>query len=224
MEGFVYHGSDRGDIKVFRPRQATQKGEFVYATPYFELAGIFGFRAGTINADLRCKYGKYVVVERSKDYFKNHDKPIYIYKLDAKDFDYFDEDNWGRNEVRSPKETEPLEVTKYDSHLHMLQEFEQQGKVELFLYPEKPDFLPENDCDLIWSMAQIYAMNPERTYIFDQLKEARPDFTEVIDHVKAQMEGMDKTSMVDYANSLYDFKTKKAGESIAKFFKVDENT
>jgi len=51
---------------------------------------------------------KFYCVERLPDLLKNYPGKIYIYELDGKGFEFFDEHNWGQNEVRTNKEVMPL--------------------------------------------------------------------------------------------------------------------
>lgn len=227
MEGFVYHGSPKGDIEIFEPRESTQKGAYVYATNRFEIAGIFGFKSSSLERSL-CIFNPcdavVFVTERLKDYFKNNDKPVYIYKLDGKDFDYFDENSWGKNEVRSPKAVKPLEIIKFESGLEMLKQFHKEGKIKLFLYPEKPDYIPENDYDLFSCVAKIYAFNPKRNFnMFDRLKKYHPDFSNACDKLKAKMDKMSEQEMMEYSESLYDWKTHKVSKEVYELMEEDLN-
>ena len=221
VEGFVYHGSPNGDIKVFEPRESTQKGAYVYATDKIEIAGVFGFKMSSIEKSLSfCGDNTLIVTERVQGYFKSHDHPVYIYKLDGRSFDYFDENSWGKHEVRSPEKVVPLEIIKFDSALEMLKQFEQEGKIKLFLYPNRPNFLPSNDFDLFAAVANIYAFYPERTSnVFDRLKRYHPDFAGFCDVIKAKMDKMDDKEKLQYAAGLYDFKTQKCSQEVYDFFK-----
>lgn len=71
VEGFIYHGSPNGDIKVFEPRESTQKGAYVYATDKIEIAGVFGFKMSSIEKSLSfCGDKTLIVTERVQGYFK----------------------------------------------------------------------------------------------------------------------------------------------------------
>lgn len=225
MEGFVYHGSPRGGIEIFKPRESTQKGEFVYATDMFELAGIFGFKMTNLERSIcifstNTKAPLVFVTERMKDYFKNNDKPVFIYKLDGKDFEYFEENSWGKSEVRTSKAVKPLGIIKFESGLEMLKQFDKEGKIKLFLYPEKPNYIPENDYDLFYCVAKIYAFNPSNPRIFKRMKNNYPHFSDACDALKAKMDKMNEREMMGYAESLYDWKTHQVSEEVYGLMKT----
>lgn len=221
MEGYVYHGSPNGDIKEFEPRQSTQKGKYVYATKDFVVAGIFGFKMSSLERSIGFsnKENIYKVIERFDKYFQKNDRPVYIYKLDGKDFDFFEDNSWGEHEVRCAKCVKPLEVIKFESGFEMLKQFEREGKIKLFLYPDKPCYLPNDDFDMFRSVAKIYAYNPSRNgLIFNKLSMLHPEFSSVCEKLKAKMDKMDDKDKMSYAESLFDFKTGKASQELYDFF------
>lgn len=223
MNKFVYHGSINGEIKEFVPRESTQKGKYVYATESFEVAGIFGFQMSSIARTLMYdKSGNLVVCERIKDFMQKHDRSVFIYKLDSKPFEYFNEDNWGKNEVRTNERVKPEEVVKFDSALSMLKQFAKEGKIKLYLYPEKPDYLPSNDYDLIKNAAVIYAMNNSNACIFDELLEIHSDFKDAVEFVKNKIDLLPESKKQSYARSIYNNKAQKLQPEIEALIKQEE--
>ena len=223
MNKYVFHGSNNGEIKEFIPRESTQKGKYVYATENFEVAGIFGFQMSSIARTLMYdKSGNLVVCERIKNYMQKHDRSVFIYKLDSKPFEYFNEDNWGKNEVRTSQSVKPEEVVKFDSALSMLKQFAKERKIKLYLYPEKPDYLPKNDYDLIKNAAIIYAMNKANEDIFDELLETYPNFKDAVGFVKNKIDSLPESKKQGYAKSIYNAKKQELRPEIESLINQGE--
>ena len=205
---FVWHGSPVGDIEVFQPRESTQKGAFVYAAADFEVAAAFGCAMGSLTRDLSFRNGKINIVERIEGYFTKHDAPIYIYKLPADGFEVFEEDNWKNLEMRCPNQVKPVEVLKFDSFLELYKQLAAEGKIDLYLYPEKPEGVSQNDYDVIQSVVHIYRMNPEKHIgIFDKFAYLYPKFEKIAKYLKDMLPLMTNQQLKDYARSVYDRKT-----------------
>lgn len=210
MNKIVFHGSNNGMIKKFAPIESTQHGKYVYATENFEIAGIFGFKMSSIARTLMFdNFGNLIVCERIKDYMKNNDCPVFIYAMDGKNFEYFDKDNWGNHEVRTTQRVKPKKIIKFDSAVEMLKQFANEGKIKLYFYPEKPEFLPKNDYDLIQNAASIYAMNKKNIDSLDELLLVHPNFKNAIEVIKDTIDSLPENKKRDYVKSIYNFKTQK---------------
>lgn len=219
MNKFVYHGSPNGDIKIFEPRESTQKGAYVYATESFEIAGIFAVRADSLERDIKffMNEKRLIVVERVENYFKNTDKTVYIYKFDSSDFSYFNEDNWSKLEVRSNKKVAPIEVVKFDSGIEMLKQFAKEGKIGFYAFAERGKAgVDENDFDMLDHVAKMYSMNPEKSqYVFGMAKTYYPNLKEGINYIEKSIVGKSNAQQREFAKDIYDYCKKKLRDDVA---------
>jgi hypothetical protein len=118
---FLYHGSPKGDIKVFTPRVSLGTGEKygaqVYASPDKAVASIFladigkSWSAGERNGVL------YALIPLSREEFLERDKGGYLYKLPSETFSADQERGLGEKEWASSEPVEPAEKIKIDSAL-----------------------------------------------------------------------------------------------------------
>ena len=145
---YVYHGSNKSNLKVIKPNISTHMKNLVYATPSFVVATIFLSKKGN---DLYYYLGgkeEIILVERKKDMFKDiFNISGTIYKLSGENF-LENQTGWSM-EVVSNKEEKVLEEYTIDNLYNELIKLNNEGKLRIYFYPERPDFIPLDNSDLI---------------------------------------------------------------------------
>lgn len=147
--GYLYHGSSESKIKRLEPRQSTH-GNYVYATPYKELAIIFSGRAGddmTYSLFRNSSDEPWQLVERVPMGFEvmfNNGSSIYTLS-DAS----FKNIKTGFAEVVSEVGVDTLKEEKIDNVYQKLEELDTKGIIKLYRYPNRPNSIPLDDSDLI---------------------------------------------------------------------------
>ncbi len=147
--GKLYHGSLERGITRLEPHKSTH-GKYVYATPYKELAIIFSGRCGD-----DCTYALYrynndeiwQLVERIPEAFNTmFSNSSSIYTLDDATFKDI---HTGFAEVVSEvgvnTESEEFIENVYDN----IKRLANEGKIKLYIYPNKPKEIPQDSSDLI---------------------------------------------------------------------------
>ena len=147
--GKLYHGSSKRGLTRIEPHQSTH-GNYVYATPYKELAIIFSARCGddfTYALFRHSKNEPWQMVERIPEAFNTmFNNSSSIYTLDDATFKDI---HTGFSEVVSQVgvnvEGEEYLENVYDS----IKKLADEGKIKLYFYPDKPYGIPEDSSDLI---------------------------------------------------------------------------
>lgn len=147
--GELYHGSSKTGIQRLDPHKSTH-GTYVYATPDRELAVIFSARCGddcTYALYRRSKQEPWQMVERIPEAFSTmFDNSASIYTLDDATFKDI---HTGFSEVVS----ETSVFTKKEEFLpnvyEEIKKMAQEGKIQLYTYPNKPKEIPQDNSDLI---------------------------------------------------------------------------
>lgn len=149
---YVYHGSKIQGLKKLNKRSSTHRQEWVYATPSRVAAIIFISNGG--NDLVYSLSGKgtnespIVLVERKQGMFdKVFDLPGSLYTLKGDNFQSGKTGWWA--EVISEYEEEIINEEYIDNVLLKLNELAIQGKLQLYKYPNRPDFIPLDNSDLI---------------------------------------------------------------------------
>lgn len=148
---YVYHGSHTSNLDTIKPNKSTHGKEWVYASPSRAAATIFlspmhsdyfYYLAGDgINYEL-------ILVERKEGMFKNiFNYDGYIYKLDASNFKSR-VTSWSA-EVVSEKEEKVLDTIYIPNIYDELIKLSEEGKLKLYLYPNRPSYVPLDNSDLI---------------------------------------------------------------------------
>lgn len=147
--GELYHGSSEKGLKRLKPHKSTH-GNYLYATRNKELAVIFSARCGD-----DCTYELYrnsdnepwTLVERIPEGFKTmFSNSSSIYTLDDKTFEDI---NTGFSELVSTVGVDTLSEEYIENVYDEIKKLEEQGKVKIYTYPQKPLGHPEDNSDLI---------------------------------------------------------------------------
>lgn len=157
--GTLYHGSVKHGIKVLEPRLSTH-GKYVYATPYKELAIIFSGCCGDDHtyALYRNDVNKpYNLVERIPNAFKvMYNNSSSIYTLDKTNFKDI---HTGFSELVSEKSVKVIKEEYIKNVFEEIKKLNDEGKINLYLYPNKPKDIPSDNSDLIDKQIKVYQIH-----------------------------------------------------------------
>lgn len=145
---FLYHGSKTHGIKKLVPNTSTH-GKYVYATKDINIAIIMSKSCGsdmtyTLKGN---KNGTFDLVERIPDAFNkmfNNSFSVYLLSPDG-----FIDKETGFNEVMSDKPVDVLFERKYNNLNDEIQKLVNKGLINIYYYPNRPEYIPDDDSDLI---------------------------------------------------------------------------
>lgn len=148
---YVYHGSSIPNLKIIKTNESTHMKRWVYACTSKAISIVFLSPLGNdLYYSLSGDGINYPVelVERKSGMFKEiFNCSGYIYKLDASNFKS-GQTGWSA-EVVSGKDEEVLEVEYIENVYEELVKLNKEGLIKLYLYPEKPNRIPQDNSDLI---------------------------------------------------------------------------
>lgn len=159
----VYHGSKIQGLKTLIPHKSTH-GTYVYATKSKEIAIIMSKKCGDdatyslgTNRD-----GKLDLVERLPHAFeKMFSNKFSLYTLDSAVFKNI---NTGFNEVVSEVEVPVIKEETYTSLMEAINTLVADNLINIYYYPERPDYIPDDDSDLINKIRNIYIRKMHKQY------------------------------------------------------------
>lgn len=172
---YVYHGSHTPNLKVIKPHKSTHMQDFVYGCYSKAVATIFlsprhsdlyyFLKGNGINS-------KIILVERKQGMFKDiFNVSGSIYTLSNTDF-LENMTGWSA-EVVSRKEKEVIKEEKIINVYEELLKLNDIGEIKLYLYPNRPSYVPLDNSDLIpkvinWSkkgfnIVKFFELYPELT-------------------------------------------------------------
>lgn len=149
---YVYHGSTQKGLKKIVKNKSTHGESWVYASYSKVLATIFISNKGndlyyylsgngTINSPI-------ILVERKEGMFKDiFNISGSLYTLSAKNFSS-EKTQWS-GEVVSSFDEKVIHEESINNVLAKLKTLNEMGELELYLYPNRPDFIPKDNRDLI---------------------------------------------------------------------------
>lgn len=147
--GKLYHGSSQRGITRLEPHKSAH-GNFVYATPYKELAIIFSARCGddyTYDLYRKKEDEPWIIVERIPEAFNTmFSNSSSIYTLDDTTFKNI---HTGFAEVVSEVGVNTNSEEYINSVYDAIKKLATEGKVQLYNYPNKPKDIPVDNSDLI---------------------------------------------------------------------------
>jgi len=145
----VYHGSKNRGIKRLEPHNSTH-GNYVYATIYKELAIIFSSRCGDdcVHALFRNNDNEpWQIVERIPEAFNTmFSNSSSIYTLSDSTFKDI---KTGFAEVVSEVGVDVISEEFIPNVYDSIKKLANEGKIKLFMYPNKPKDIPQDSSDLI---------------------------------------------------------------------------
>ena len=148
MDKYVYHGSPNGELTILKPHKSTHLNNYVYATTNPIIALVFSINNnGDLDFDLRVVDDKVIFTERREKAFEIYKNSGYLYTLDSSNFRHLN--NLWDNEVVSENDEKILSCEHVQNILEKFEEYVKEGKMIIYRYPDKPDFIPKDDSDLI---------------------------------------------------------------------------
>ena len=149
---YVYHGSKIQGLKKLETRSSTHQKEWVYATCSKAVATIFISNGGSdfyySISGSGTKKSPLVLAERKKGMFdKIFNLSGSLYTLNGANFQS-GKTSWSA-EVVSEYTEEVIAEEHIDNVLEKLNELSSKGEIILYRYPDRPDFVPLDNSDLI---------------------------------------------------------------------------
>ena len=145
----LYHGSPDSGIKTFTPRISTHGKPYVYATKNMSDTIIYGAKW---NDFLISTGSEDIIVERQRgvidSLYKN--KKGYIYILDGSTFYQLDDNN-----IDWVSETQ-VDVIDYLTINNLYDVIVK--KYNIYWYPTRPAFIPDDDSDIVEHTIKIFGM------------------------------------------------------------------
>lgn len=200
---YLYHGSKIGGLKILEPHESTH-GTYVYATPNEALAVIFSGKNASDLVQAISRHGHeepYNIVERVPGAFaKMYDGSSSIYTIPA---DNFEDIKTGFTELVSSSPVEVISEEKIPRIYEKLKELEKDGKIKIYRYPNRPDYIPEDDTDLLEKTIR-YASDPITREDFTHLLLLHPNLLDKVnEYCLSQNGGFTPFSKMDLL-SIYD--------------------
>ena len=149
---YVYHGSNKSNLKTIKPNISTHMKKWVYATPSKAVATIFLSDKGSdlyyYLAGSGTKESPIILVERKAGMFKEiFNVSGTIYELDSKNF-LKNKTGWSL-EVISENEEKVIDKYNIRNVYQELIKLDKEGELKLYLYPNRPENIPSDNSDLI---------------------------------------------------------------------------
>ena len=173
---YVYHGSSIPNLEVIKQHKSTHMKERVYACHSKGIATIFLSKQGSdLFYSLSGDGKNYPVelVERKPGMFKKiFNCSGYIYKLDASNFKE-NQTGWSA-EVVSDTDEKVISSEYIENIYDELIKLDKEGLIKLYLYPNRPDYVPIDNSDLIPKVLRWYknGFNINNFYnIYPELKD-----------------------------------------------------
>ncbi len=148
----VYHGSIHQGLKIIKRNKSTHGKPWVYATLSKAISTIFISHKGSdLYYYLRgdgTENNPVILVERKENMFKNiFNVSGSLYTLNGKNF-ISGKTGWSA-EVVSEFDENVLHEEHIDNVFEKLKELNNNGELKLYLYPNRPSFLPKDNSDLV---------------------------------------------------------------------------
>ncbi len=148
----VYHGSIHQGLKIIKRNKSTHGKSWVYATLSKAISTIFISNKGSdlyyyLSGD-GTENNPVLLVERKEGMFKDiFNVSGSLYTLSGKNF-ISGETGWSA-EVISESDENVIHEEHIDNVFEKLKELNDMGELKLYLYPNRPPFLPKDNSDLI---------------------------------------------------------------------------
>ena len=180
---YVYHGSSTRGLKELTPHKSTH-GVYVYATDDRRIAIVFSKRCGD---DYVFSFGQnddgpYHLVERMPGAFdKMFSNDSALYTLPA---DTFKDLQTGFREIVSTETVPVLNEEYIPNVFDAVKKLEEEGFLIIHRYPSRPDWIPEDDSDLVRKVVRRNINNnkPLTKEKFDRLVFMHPDLMDKINN------------------------------------------
>ncbi len=147
---YVYHGSPISGLTYIEPRISTHGKKYVYATKDKALALVFLQKHNDYLTNISyTDDGKLELTERVVDVFKDifKGKSGFLYYLDSTNF--LEGQTSFSPEVVSEVTEQVLHCDTISCCYAKLQEMALNNEIVFYTYPDRPDYIPKDDSDLI---------------------------------------------------------------------------
>ena len=148
----VYHGSIHQGLKIIKRNKSTHGKSWVYATLSKAISTIFISNKGSdlyyyLSGD-GTENNPVILVERKEGMFKDiFNVSGSLYTLSGKNF-ISGKTGWSA-EVVSESDENVLHEEHIDNVFEKLKELNGSGDLKLYLYPNRPSFIPKDNSDLV---------------------------------------------------------------------------
>ena len=149
---YVYHGSVKRGLRQIKRNKSTHGKFWVYATLSKAISTIFISKKGSdlyyyLSGD-GTENNPVILVERKENMFKDiFNVSGSLYTLSGKNF-ISGKTGWSA-EVVSESDEDVIHEEHIDNVFKKLKELNDEGELKLYLYPNRPPFLPKDNSDLI---------------------------------------------------------------------------
>lgn len=178
---YVYHGSSVPDLKLIKKHKSTRMKEWVYACYSKAISIVFISKDGSdLFFSLSWNEKNYPIelVERKHGMFKKiFNCSGYIYKLDASNFKE-NQTGWSA-EVVSDKDEKVVSSEYIENIYDELIKLDKEGLLKLYLYPNRPDYVPIDNSDLIPKVLRWYKNGYDVNNFYNIYPELKDIFIEV---------------------------------------------
>ena len=180
MERYVYHASTQKGLTKLYPRKSTH-GEYVYATNYIGIAAAYLGRWSDFDLAQGIKDERLFLVERYQGALEKiySGKSGSIYKM-SKDGFLEDKTPFSGGEVVNPNEVDILEELPVDDSYHCIKSLIENGDIDFYKFPSRPNSIPSNDFDIIEKAARWIKLNPNG--------KAYSNFIDLHPHLKSELD------------------------------------
>ena len=150
MSEKVFHGSPKQGMNLILPQVGTHGKPLVYASINPLVSALF---LGRLGGDFTCcmgrEEGKLYLVERFEGALeaRYRDKKGSIYTLSGEGF--YKKNSFWSDEVVSESSVKPISEVKVSNALEYILRRVDSGKIDLYRYPSRPVWIPEDDSDLV---------------------------------------------------------------------------
>jgi hypothetical protein len=173
MVMILYHGSPDTGIKVFTPRISTHGKPYVYATQNMDETILYGAKWNDFM--ITCCSDD-VIVERYTGaidaLYKN--RKGYIYILDVSTFHPIENNECG--ELVSEVPVDVIDRLIINNLYDVVTK-----KYNIYRYPNRPSFIPDDDCDIVMHTIKIFNMCLDKT-IFPYVLNLFPHLVTIFDN------------------------------------------
>lgn len=146
----VYYGSLKEDMSILKAHLSIYGKECIYATDNMAVAMMFmGKGNGDLDTVKIYDRGMPILVERRPGVLeKLYNKSGYVYELPSDTFKHYDY-LWIPEVVSFEKEIVPIKKEYHENILKSLEELSNDGLLQIYKYPNRPDYIPLDNSDLI---------------------------------------------------------------------------
>ena len=184
---YVYHGSRIQGLKTIKKNKSTHDKPWVYGTLSKEISIIFISNKGSdlyyyLSGD-GTKNNQVVLVERKENMFKEiFNISGSLYTLSGKNF-VSGKTNWS-GEVISEFDENVLCEEHINNVFEKLKELNAKGQLKLYLYPDRPSFIPKDNSDLIPKVIRWHKRGIDINQFFKLYPELKEKYLKMLEENK----------------------------------------